>query len=84
MIALTITYDSVLQEITGLPDHPVVLDEGKTFADLMNGVRSTFPEIFEKYPPGVLGFTVNGVPPSDVDVFSSIDDGDVISFVVKL
>ena len=42
-------------------------------------VFSSYPEIELKYPPGMLGFTVNGQLPDDFEI---LENGDEVFFTV--
>ena len=76
-IAITLEYDTALQAITGRPSDPVVLSEGAPFNYLLFNLFQSYPAIERQYPPGALGFTVNGRRPDDDTV---LHDGDVVSF----
>lgn len=76
-IKVNVRYDSELQKITGLSGHPVMISEGAPFLYLLMNIFSAYPEIEEKYPPGTLGMTINGIPPRDHAVLL---DGDTIDF----
>ncbi len=76
---LKIQYDKELQKITGKEEHPMVMSEGGNFAYLLQNVFIEYPKIEKKYPPGALGFTINGTPPK---VYTPLFDGDVVVFSV--
>ncbi|OHB25329.1 MAG: hypothetical protein A2542_01845 [Parcubacteria group bacterium RIFOXYD2_FULL_52_8] len=77
---LTVRYDTTLQKITGCAEESVFMGAGGTFLYLLQNVFMSHPEIQKKYPPGVLGFEVNGFPPK---TYSPMFDGDVITFSVN-
>jgi hypothetical protein len=79
-IALTVRFDRKLQKLTGKEEHPVIMNEGALFSFLLMSILSEYSGIESKYPPGALGFTVNGEPPKP---YSPLFDGDVVSFFVS-
>lgn len=80
-VSITIRYDPIIQKITGKEEDPMILSEGSLFQYVLLNVFEVYPEIQEKYPPGVLGFIRNGG-----DLFPSLpmQNGDVILFTVAL
>ncbi len=72
-------YDKPLQVITGCAFEPVIVSEGITFLEYFYFIFSFYPEIEKKYPPGILGFTINGKSPKD---FTFLKEKDVIYFTV--
>ena len=76
---LTIRYDEALQKITRVAEEPVFMGEGATFVYLLQNIFIEHPEIEKRYPPGALGFSINGFPPKS---YSPVFDGDVVSFSV--
>ena len=74
-----ISYDKTLQKITGKKEEEAIVSEGIPFMIFLGTIFSSYPAIELKYPPGVLGFTVNGKPPDD---FGILNDGDEIFFTV--
>ena len=75
---ITITFDSNLQKITGKETETSMISEGMPFMQFLFFLFSSYPEIQTTYPPGTLGFTVNGEPPRDGMV---LHDGDRLFFV---
>ena len=75
-----ILYDETLQKITGRKEEEAIVSEGIPFMIFLGTIFSSYPAIEVKYPPGVLGFTVNGKPPDD---FRILNDGDEIFFTVS-
>lgn len=78
-MSIKVLFDKELQKITGNEGHPVMISEGASFLYLLMNIFMEYPEIEEKYPPGMLGFSINGIPPRD---HSMLFDGDVIDFSV--
>jgi molybdopterin converting factor small subunit len=78
-IHVTLKYDGTLQVITGRPSDPVVLSEGAPFSYLLFNLFQSYPEIERQYPPGTLGFAINGQRPGDDTVLA---DNDVVEFTV--
>ena len=77
-IKIKIFYDEGLKEITGKDFEEAVVSEGVSFVNQLYFIFASYPEIQKKFPPGQLGFTVNGKPPRDFDILS---DGDEIKFI---
>ncbi len=77
LINITVRYDKQLQLITEVAEHPCMMGKGSTFAWLLECIFIEYPEIQEKYPPGVLYFSVNGVAPK---TYSALFDGDEVFF----
>ncbi|MBI5794025.1 hypothetical protein HZA87_02985 [Candidatus Uhrbacteria bacterium] len=77
-ISLVITYDKNLQKIIGKQKEDSMSSEGMTFAQFMMFLFESYPEIPKQYPPGRLGFSVNGAPPQLHDI---LKDGDLLYFV---
>ena len=77
-LSITITYDPNLQKITGKDKEVSITSEGTTFMQFLLFLFEAYPEIQTTYPPGKLGFTVNGNPPKNQDL---LKDGDVLYFV---
>ena len=79
--SITIIYDQRLRFITGRPAEECVVSEGAPFSFLLSSVLESHPQIKERYPPGVLGFTVNGEPP---EMDTILKEGDIVRFLVVL
>jgi len=77
---IRISYDKTLQKITGKKEEEAIVSDGIPFMIFLGTIFSSYPAIELKYPPGVLGFTVNGQPP---DNFGILNDGDEIFFTVS-
>ena len=80
-ITITIQFDTELQKVTGTAGHPVVMSEAASFALLLISVMEEYPEIASSYPPGTLGFTLNGKRP---ETYSPLFHGDVVHFVGRM
>ena len=80
-IKITVFYDSTLQKITGTESDPVFMSEWSTFVYLLKNVFISYPEIEKKYPPGQLGFIINGKPPTNPT--TPLFDGDKVEFIVS-
>lgn len=76
-ICVTVQFDKELQKITGLEKFPMMMSEGAPFTFLLQSIFIEYPEIEEKYPPGVLGFSINGIPPR---AHAMLFDGDTVIF----
>ena len=77
-IKIKIFYDSGLEEITGKDFEEAVASEGINFATQLYFIFSSYPEIQKEFPPGKLGFLLNGRKPKQDDI---LKDGDEIKFV---
>lgn len=77
-IRITILYDAQLQTLTGTSHDSAMASRGCPFGSILRCLLTDFPEIYERFPPGVLGFTLNGKPPK---FFEPLKDGDVIHFL---
>ncbi|MFZ2303419.1 MAG: hypothetical protein WAV98_01345 [Minisyncoccia bacterium] len=76
-MSVNVRFDKELQKITGNEGHSVIISEGASFLYLLMNVFMECPEIEEKYPPGLIGFSINGIPPRD---HSILFDGDTVDF----
>ena len=76
---VNVRFSEKLQKITGKEGHPVIISEGASFLYLLMNIFMEYPEIEEKYPPGVLGFTINGIPPRNHAI---LFDGDTVDFAI--
>lgn len=77
-IHVVVKYDSVLEKITGKAMEEATVSGNLSFIDFLYFLFSSYPEIQKQYPPGKLGFVVNGQPPKETD---SLHDGDEIRMV---
>ena len=78
-ITVIINYDDMLQNITGVKREKATVSEDLPFVHMLNFVFTSYPEMMKKYPPGVLGFSINGEPPSEFDL---MHDGDTLELKV--
>ncbi len=58
---------------------PAIVSENILFLEYLYFIFSSYPDIEKLFPPGVLGFTINGKLPDD---FTTLNEGDVINFIV--
>ena len=58
-------------------DEPVV-SEGLSFPNFLYFLFSSYPEIQKKFPPGKLGFLLNGKKPAENDI---LKDGDELKLI---
>lgn len=70
---ITIFYDTVLEEITGIPFEQAMNPEGFTFTDFLHSLFISYPDISKKIPPGKLGFLLNGNLPQAFDILRNGD-----------
>ena len=63
MMSITVRYGEHLQKITGKEEEQMFIGEAMEFAWLLHFLFTDYPEIQKQYPPGMLGFTVNGKAP---------------------
>jgi len=74
-ITIKIRYDEELRKITGTAECRAIVNVGATFGLVLMSVLAEHPKIAERYPPGMLAFTLNGTRP---EVHSLLSDGDTI------
>lgn len=79
-ITINVEFDSELEKTTGNKGHEVVMSDGAMFSFLLQSIFMEYPKIEKKYPPGVLGFTINGTPPKN---YTPLFDGDVVYFCIR-
>ena len=79
-IRINVRYDKELQKITRKEGHPVIMSEGSTFVYLLMNIFMEHPNIEKRYPPGALGFSINGIPPK---TYTPLFDGDKVDFSVS-
>lgn len=73
-IEIKIFYDKNLKEITGKNSEISMVSEGLSFANFLYFIFSSYPEIQRKFPPGKLGFLLNGKKPLDNDILKHGDE----------
>ncbi|MBU4484168.1 MAG: hypothetical protein L6300_05680 [Syntrophaceae bacterium] len=78
-IWIDIYYDPGLQMITGKPKDRIIVSKGCPFLMMLHSVFVEYPEIYDRYPPGTLGLTLNGVSPDD---FATLEEDDKVCFTV--
>lgn len=78
-IKIRITYDKTLQGLTGVSEYFSYASPGAPFILILDAIFTEHPIIQKTYPPGVLGFTLNGLAP---DVHTPLNDGDVIHLLI--
>lgn len=77
-IRINITYlTKNLSEIVGKNKETIRLPAGSRSGDFMDYMIKRYPQIFEKYGPGYLGFTRNGDKPK---ALTPLNDGDHYEF----
>jgi len=80
-VRVTNYYDKTLQFITGCTTEPAIVSENLSFIEYLYFIFTSYPEIEMNYPPGYLGFTINGKRPGD---FTILSEGDAINFFVVM
>ncbi|OGH59041.1 MAG: hypothetical protein A3G34_01790 [Candidatus Lindowbacteria bacterium RIFCSPLOWO2_12_FULL_62_27] len=78
-IAIRITYDETIQNLTGVAEDISYASPGAPFLMVFNSILFEHPEIRKKFPPGVLGIELNGGRP---DVDTLLKDGDRIHLLI--
>ena len=78
-IWITVYYDSKLQLITGMPEERIMINQGCPFIFILQSIFMSYKEIQKKYPPGILGFTLNGEPPNPGTL---LNEGDSVCLAV--
>ncbi|MBA7609988.1 hypothetical protein ES703_17191 [subsurface metagenome] len=76
---ILITYDETLQLITNKESEECYISNRVYFFFILTSVLESYPEIKDKFPPGSLGFTVNGKPPCEDTM---LKNGDVVHFSI--
>lgn len=77
IVHINVKFDETLTKITGNNNIPMIMSAGANFGFLLESVDIEYPEIFQKFKPGELKFSVNGYPPK---YYSPLFDGDEINF----
>jgi len=78
-IKVTNLYDKNLKLITLRDYEDFFVSEGITFLEYLYFWFSSYPEIEKRYPPGILGFILNGHRPTQFEI---LNNGDEIRFFV--
>lgn len=78
-INIIVKYDKELEEITGTKESTVMMSGGATLMYLLQNIFMAHSEIEEKYPPGTIGISINGIPPT---TNALLMDGDIVTFSV--
>lgn len=78
-IWITIYYDTEIQAITGKAKERTMVNRGCPFCFVLESVLISYEGIKKMYPPGTLGFTLNGQPP---DFLTPLQEGDRLYFMV--
>ncbi len=76
---IILTYDETLQLITNTASEECIISQNMYFFTLLASVLESYPEMKKRFPPGCLGFTVNGEPPGENTL---LEDGDIIHFSI--
>lgn len=79
-IRINVKYDRELQKITRKEGHPVIMSSGSTFIYLLMNIFMEYPDMEKQYPPGTLGFSINGIPPK---TYTPLFEGDVIDLSIS-
>jgi hypothetical protein len=78
-VRITMEFDPGMQLVVGEATIEAIVDEGCPFGFVLQNLLIDYPEIWNRYPPGILGFTLNGVaPPFD----APLAEGDRLQFFV--
>ena len=77
-IKIKIFYDENLKGITGKSSEVSIVSEGLSFVNFLYFIFSSYPEIQRRFPPGKLGFLLNGKKPNEYDV---LNGGDELRFI---
>jgi molybdopterin converting factor small subunit len=76
---IIITYDETLQLITDKSSEECFISRNTLFFISLASILESYPEIKRRFPPGILGFTVNGEVP---ELDTILKEGDVVHFCV--
>ena len=74
-ISIILRFDKKLQEITDSREISIFTSECAPFLFLLSSIFDTYPEIEKRYPPGLLGLTINDIPPTPQTV---LYEGDIV------
>ncbi|OGZ63847.1 MAG: hypothetical protein A3A98_00985 [Candidatus Staskawiczbacteria bacterium RIFCSPLOWO2_01_FULL_40_39] len=80
-IKVRICYDKELKMITKKDFENAIVSEGINFVTFLHFIFSSYPDITKKFPPGTLGFKLNGKAPGGYDI---LQDGDILELVTSL
>lgn len=75
---ICLSFDANLQRIMGKATEETVVNDGISFLQFLFFLFQSYPEIQTTYPPGKLGFLLNGQPPR---TDSTLHDGDQLYLV---
>lgn len=73
------SYDKTLQVLTGCEEEEIIVWGPITFRIYLLFFFASYPTIKKIFPPGILGFTVNGKKPKELTL---LKDGDRVDFAV--
>ena len=62
---ITVYYKNDISKITKTEKENIIISEGSNFIYLLFNIFSAYPKIQAKYPPGTLGFLINGRVPNE-------------------
>lgn len=79
-IKVQIIYDEKLQKITGVDHEEAFVSEGIRFVMFLKFIFDSYPEIPKFYPPGSMGLSLNGKPPTEFEI---LNNGDKIKLSVS-
>lgn len=75
---ITVVYKNNIPEITKTSKEDILISEGSNFVYLLFNIFSAYPKIQAKYPPGKLGFLINGNAPKENYL---LKEGDVLEII---
>lgn len=78
-VKVKISYDQTLQKITGTPFEKAMVSKNLIFVQFLHFIFSSYPKIPPNYPPGSIGFTLNGKMPTD---YSILEENDEVKFYI--
>jgi hypothetical protein len=78
-ISVTMSYQGELQLLLNKESESILAAEGMPFLFLLKMWFDSYPQVAAQYPPGTLGLSLNGNPPTD---FDSLGEGDVVTIAV--
>jgi len=79
-IKVDILYDEELLKITGKASEPAIISDNLQFVQFLNFIFTSYPEIQVKFPPGSIGFLVDGKAPQALDTFKDGDKLEIMTF----
>lgn len=72
-IKVKVFYDKNVRRVTKKDSEEVMISEGLDFPNFLNSIFSSYPDLQKRFPPGTLGFLLNGKAPKEYDILKYDD-----------